>query len=74
MSCHLSDSFKDRGENTFSLWWYERNNCGFVCRPLSKLYLALLCIFSVREFMAFTSEVLVQRTSPGQRQSVKEQG
>lgn len=37
----------------------------------------LLCIIlytSVREFMAFTSEVLVQRTSPGQRQSVKEQG
>ncbi|XP_003383349.1 PREDICTED: synaptobrevin homolog YKT6-like [Amphimedon queenslandica] len=27
----------------------------------------------VREFMAFTSDVLVERTSPGQRQSVREQ-
>ena len=31
-------------------------------------------LYSVREFMAFTSDVLVGRTGPGQRQSVKEQG
>ena len=29
---------------------------------------------SVREFMAFTSELLVERTQAGQRQAVKEQG
>ena len=29
---------------------------------------------SAREFMAFTSEVLVGRTAAGQRQTVKEQG
>lgn len=34
--------------------------------------MALFC--SVREFMAFTSDVLVERTTPGQRQSVREQG
>ena len=30
--------------------------------------------YRVREFMAFTSDVLVERTRAGQRQSVKEQG
>ena len=34
---------------------------------------ALICC-SVREFMAFTSDVLVERTRAGQRQTVKEQG
>ena len=32
------------------------------------------CVHSVREFMAFTSEVLAQRTSTGERRTVKEQG
>lgn len=31
-------------------------------------------LFRVREFMAFTSDVLVNRTQIGQRQTVKEQG
>lgn len=34
----------------------------------------LLFRCSVREFMAFTSEVLAQRTSTGERRTVKEQG
>ena len=33
-----------------------------------------LVYYRVREFMAFTSDVLVERTRAGQRQSVKEQG
>lgn len=36
-----------------------------------------LCLYdfcSVREFMSFTSDVLVNRTQIGQRQTVKEQG
>ena len=32
------------------------------------------CTHSAREFMAFTSDVLVGRTAVGQRQTVKEQG
>ncbi len=34
----------------------------------------LYCAYSVREFMAFTSDILVEKTGVGQRQSVKEQG
>jgi synaptobrevin family protein YKT6 len=40
---------------------YELSSFGFFQRS------------SVREFMAFTSDVLVERTAPGQRNSVKEQ-
>ena len=50
--------FNDRGET-------------FVGVHLLELTLHL---FSVREFMAFTSEVLVQRTDVGERRTVKEQG
>lgn len=31
-------------------------------------------LFSVQEFMTFTSALIVERTSPGSRASVKEQG
>ena len=34
----------------------------------------MLHCYSVREFMAFTSDILVEKTASGQRQSVKEQG
>ena len=41
-------------------------------KPLPTNNIIFSC--SVREFMSFTSDMLVQRTGPGQRQSVKEQG
>ena len=45
--------------------------CVFVCECVC----VCVCGFPrVREFMAFTAEVLVERTRVGQRQSVKEQG
>ena len=34
----------------------------------------LTSVLSVREFMAFTSEVLAERTEVGERRTVKEQG
>lgn len=52
--------FNDRGETSVGVHLLE----------LSPLPLN----FSVREFMAFTSEVLVQRTDVGERRTVKEQG
>ena len=40
------------------------------------LYIIYMCPFtcSIREFMAFSSSVIVERTQVGQRQTVKEQG
>ncbi len=47
-------------------------SCVWTYNYLVPSVVLLLC--SVREFMAFTSEVLVERTQPGQRQTIKEQG
>ena len=46
-----------------------------VCVCLGRWVFDLGCFFPrMREFMAFSSEVLIDRTAAGQRQSVKEQG
>ena len=38
------------------------------------IFVSSECCFSVKEFMDFTSKILVERTSIAQRASVKEQG
>lgn len=63
MNCRLLVSFRDQG---MLIWGLLE---GVV---INSSIMALFC--SVREFMAFTSDVLVERTTPGQRQSVREQG
>lgn len=40
----------------------------------SRSNLCYLCVFSIQEFMTFTSSLIVERTSQGTRASVKEQG
>jgi len=61
MMYHPLASFKDQG----NLIWLQP--------VFSPQNIISLCP-SVREFMAFTSDVLVERTGVGIRQSVKEQG
>jgi len=34
----------------------------------------MLCVFSVQEFMDFTSKILIEKTDEGQRTSVGEKG
>lgn len=61
MTCLHLASFKDLGIHLIS--------------ACTCLYVSVLAHCSrVREFMAFTSDVLVSKTQAGQRQTVKEQG
>ena len=60
---------------------YELSSFGFFNRSRSVWVVSALQLecfhssyYSVREFMSFTSEVLAQRTSSGERRTVKEQG
>lgn len=52
----------------------ELGSCLQKTTPTHVNLFLLATVYSVREFMAFTSEVLAQRTSTGERRTVKEQG